>query len=76
MRRRPRPAPAGGGAVFFRDAAYQLGLSAGDRYHVTLVDLGDGHTVAVVVHGTQDAALEALVRQAMPIVESFEFPPR
>jgi hypothetical protein len=69
----PRPEAV---PVFFRDAAYQLGLSAGDRYHVTLVDLGDGHTVAVVVHGTQDAALEALVRQAMPIVESFEFPPR
>jgi hypothetical protein len=43
---------------------------------VTLLDLGDGNTVAVMVDTADDADLESFVDAAMPIIESLEFPER
>ena len=42
-------------------------------YHVTLIDLGGGHIVAVVVDTATDADLEAFVDEAMPVIETFRF---
>ena len=61
--------------IFFRsEFGYHWALNVGERYHVTLIDLGDGETVAVVINTASDADLEAFVDEAMPIVETFEFP--
>lgn len=62
--------------IFYRDNSYHWALNVGTRYHVTLVDLGDGDTVAIVVDTADDADLESFVETARPIVESFEFPAR
>jgi len=63
--------------IFFRaEDGYQWALNVGDRWHITLIDIGDGDTVAVVVDSADDEDLEALVAEALPIIESFEFPAR
>ncbi len=62
--------------VFYRVGSYHWALSVGTRYHVTLLDLGDGNTVAVMVDTADDADLESFVDAAMPIIESLEFPER
>lgn len=62
--------------VFYRVDGYHWALDVGERYHVTLIDLGDGNTVAVMVDTADDADLEAFVQQVDPIIESLEFPPR
>jgi hypothetical protein len=61
--------------IFYRQDSYHWALNVGARYHITLVDLGDGDTVAIVVDTADDADLEAFVETARPIIESFEFPP-
>ena len=61
--------------VFFGpDVGYHWALNVGTRYHITLIDLGDGDTVAVVVDSANDEDLEAFVADARPIIETFEFP--
>ena len=62
--------------IFNRVGGYHWALDVGERYHVTLIDLGDGNTVAVMVDTAEDADLEAFVDATRPIVESFEFPDR
>ena len=58
------------------EGGYHWALNVGTRYHITLIDLGGGATVAVVVDSADDAQLEAFVAEAMPIIDSFEFPDR
>jgi hypothetical protein len=60
--------------IFYRLGGYHWALDVGERYHVTLIDLGDGNTVAVMVDTAEDPDLEAFVDATRPIVESFEFP--
>ena len=60
--------------VFYRQDSYHWALNVGERYHVTLIDIGDGSTVGVVVDTAADAELEAFMEEAMPIIETFEFP--
>ena len=62
--------------VFYRVDSYHWALSVGQRYHITLVDLGGGDTVAVVVDTAADEDLESFGEAARPIIESFEFPAR
>jgi len=62
--------------IFYRQDSYHWALNVGMRYHVTLVDLDDGSTVAIVVDTADDADLESFVETARPIIESFEFPAR
>ena len=62
--------------VFYRLDSYHWALDVGERYYVTLIDLGDGNTVAVMVDTADDADLEAFVDDTRPIIESFEFPER
>jgi hypothetical protein len=64
--------------LFFRpdDGGYHSALPVGTRFHVTLIDLGDGNTVAVVIDTEDDDNLEAFVEDALPIIETFEFPAR
>ena len=63
--------------IFFHpDGGYHWALNVGDRYHVTLIDLGSGNTVAVVVDAADEAEFDAFVADAMPIIDSFEFPDR
>ena len=62
--------------VFYRVGSYHWALSVGERYHVTLVDLGGGDTVAIMVDTADDEDLESFVETARPIIESFEFPDR
>jgi len=61
--------------VFFgQEGDYHLALNVGDRWHVTLIDLGDGNTVAVVVDTANQEDLDSFVDEATPIIESFAFP--
>jgi hypothetical protein len=62
--------------IFYRQDSYHWALDVGARYHITLVDLGDGDTVAIVVDTANDEELEGFVETARPIIESFEFPSR
>jgi len=63
--------------IFFRmDEGYLWALDVGDRWHITLFDLGDGDTVAVVVDTANVEELETFVESALPIIETFEFPAR
>jgi len=62
--------------IFYRQDSYHWALDVGARYQITLVDLGDGDTVAVMVDTADDADLEAFAETAGPIIESFEFPAR
>jgi hypothetical protein len=61
--------------IFYHPDGYHWALGVGTRYHVTLIDLGDGDTVAVVVDTADEENFEAFVEEARPIIESFEFPP-
>jgi hypothetical protein len=60
--------------IFYRLDGYHWALGVGAAYHVTLMDLGGGHTVAVVVDSANDDELEAFVDQAIPIIETLDFP--
>jgi hypothetical protein len=63
--------------IFFATGGgYHWALPIGERYQITLIDLGGGDTVAVVVDSADDAQLEDLVAEAAPIIDSFEFPDR
>ncbi|HJP72464.1 MAG TPA: hypothetical protein VJ975_12165 [Candidatus Limnocylindria bacterium] len=62
--------------IFYRVGGYHWALNVGERYYVTLIDLGDGNTVAVMVDTADDADLEAFVDETRPIVDSLEFPSR
>jgi hypothetical protein len=44
-----------------------------ERERLILLDLGDGDVLAIVVWASDQAAFDALVPEAMPIVESFRF---
>jgi hypothetical protein len=61
--------------VFYRIDGYHWALNVGARYHVTLVDLGDGNTVGIMVDTADDDDLETFLEMARPIIETFEFPP-
>jgi hypothetical protein len=62
--------------IFYREDSWHWALNVGQRYLITLVDLGDGDTVAIVVDTADDADLETFAETARPIIESFEFPAR
>jgi hypothetical protein len=55
---------------------WHLAIAAGDRQRFVLVDLGDGNTVAINLDARDSTTFDAFVAEAMPIVETFEFPPR
>ncbi len=62
--------------VFFHPGQYHVALRPGDRLQITLIDLGDGNTIGVVVEAGDDGDFESFVEAARPVIESFEFPPR
>ena len=55
---------------------WQIAVAAGDRQRMILVDLGGGDTALIVIDTADPADFEALAAEAMPIVETFAFPPR
>jgi hypothetical protein len=52
---------------------YHWAVAKGDRMRVILVDLPAGTTVAITVDPEDPARFDALVGEAMPIIESFDF---
>ena len=60
--------------LFFN--GWHLAVAAEDRQRFVLVDLGDGNTVAIGIDARDSTTFDAFVVDAMPIVETFEFPPR
>ncbi|HYN64609.1 MAG TPA: hypothetical protein VES36_08395 [Candidatus Limnocylindrales bacterium] len=60
--------------VFFN--GWALGIAAGDRQRFILVDLAGGDTIVINIDTLDPATLGAFVAQAMPIVQTFHFPPR
>jgi hypothetical protein len=67
--------PFVGVPVFFRLVdGYHWALAPGERYYVTLIDIGDGNTVGVMVDTADDGDLDAFVEQALPIIQTFQFP--
>jgi hypothetical protein len=55
---------------------WQIAVSAGDRQRFVIVDLGKGDSALIVIDTLDPDTLDVFVSQAMPIVETFEFPPR
>ncbi len=53
-----------------------MAVAAGDRQAFILVDLAGGDTVLINVDAVDPAELDAIVAEAMPIIETFEFPQR
>jgi hypothetical protein len=50
-------------------------LRPNERMRLVFVDLGSGQAVAISIYDTSSPSqFDALVAEAMPIVESFEFP--
>ena len=63
--------------IFFATGGgYHWALPIGEKYQVTLIDLSGDATVAVMVDAADEAEFEAFVAEAMPIMDSFEFPDR
>lgn len=62
--------------VFYRVGSYHWALSPEQSYGVTLIDVGDGHTVAVMVDSADEADLADFMAEAAPIIATFDFPPR
>lgn len=62
--------------VLIHEDQSHVAIRPGDRFQVTLIDLGDGNTVGVVVDAGDDADFDAFVEAARPIIDSFDFPPR
>lgn len=63
-----------GPPIFYN--GWHLAVAAGDRQAFILVDLAGGDTVLINVDGVDPAEFDALFAQAMPIIETFEFPQR
>lgn len=59
--------------LFYRPDSSHWALPVGDTLRVTLIDLGGGHTTAVIVDTANVADLDAFVQEAMPIIETFAF---
>jgi len=73
--------PGGAPVVdLFREARqgepqWNWGIGVGERQRVILIDLGGDRTVLVLIDDSSSPSqFDELVAQAMPIVESFEFP--
>jgi hypothetical protein len=64
-------APFAAAPVFF--SGYHWALAKNDRMRVVLFDLPSGNTVAVAIDVESPSTFDALVAEAMPIVESFDF---
>lgn len=61
-----------GPPIFYN--GWHLAIAPGDRQLFILVDLAGGDTVLVNVDTVDPAALDAIAAEAMPIIETFEFP--
>ncbi len=55
---------------------YEWNIYAGERMRLILVDLGTGGALAVVLDASRPGEFDALVAEAMPIVETFRFSDR
>lgn len=62
--------------VFYRVDSYHWTLSPDQSYGVTLIDIGGGHTVAVMVDAADEGQLDDFMAEAAPIIATFDFPPR
>ncbi|HET6745407.1 MAG TPA: hypothetical protein VFH90_06090 [Candidatus Limnocylindria bacterium] len=63
-----------GPPIFYN--GWHMAVPPGDRQDYMLVDLAGGDTILIIIDTTDPAALDAIVAQAVPIIESFEFPQR
>ena len=63
-----------GPPIFYN--GWHLAVAAGDRQAFILVDLAGGETVLINVDGVDPAEFDALLTQAVPIIETFAFPQR
>jgi hypothetical protein len=52
---------------------FDWGLTAGARMRLFLLDLPDGRTMLIDIEGQDQATWDALVPEAMPVVQSFQF---
>ena len=50
-----------------------LGMFRGERKRLTLLDLGAGDLLGIVVFSTDPVRFDALVGEATPILESIKF---
>jgi hypothetical protein len=50
-----------------------LGIVAGERQRLILVDIGNGDVLGILVHTLDQARFDSLVAEAVPIIESFRF---
>jgi len=50
-----------------------VGISGQTRYRLIALDLGGGRTTLFIVHADDPDQFDGLVRDGMPILESFRF---
>lgn len=55
------------------DAGWSWGVMSGEHQRLILLDLGDGDTVLIGIESVYPDRWDALLAEAMPIVESFDF---
>jgi hypothetical protein len=60
--------------LFYHQDSWHWALNLETSYGVVLLDLGDGNTVAVMIDSADESQLESFMADAMPIIESLEFP--
>jgi hypothetical protein len=60
--------------VFFREERWHWLLPPITSYGVVLIDIGGGHTVAVMIDTAKEADVDRFMATAMPIIETFDFP--
>jgi hypothetical protein len=63
-----------GPPIFYN--GWHMAIAPGDRQLFILVDLAGGDTILVNVDTVDPGALDAIAAEAMPIIETFEFPQR
>jgi hypothetical protein len=63
-----------GAPIFYN--GWHAAVGAGDRQRFILVDLSGGDTILITIDTLDPGTLDAFVAQAMPIIETFQFPPR
>jgi hypothetical protein len=60
--------------IFFRQDGWHWSLTPNTSCGVVLIDIGGGHTVAVMIDSAKEGNLDRFMGTAMPIIQTFNLP--